>query len=121
MPTYLLTNLLGSALVFAAVFVPIRYGWGAIRAWVRAREELYEQTLNQELLMDVNPRTALALAGLTVAIGGLAGLAIFETAFATGVGAVIAAFVPGLVLRHMVQKRRERLQQKAQRNARPEP
>ena len=102
-------HILISATTFAAVFVFIDYGWATVVALWRRQANRYERVLVHELLIDIDPRTAVGLAvGCVLVSGVLAGL-ITDSLIWAVVGAGIGAFVPNLVVRHLEQKRRERL------------
>ena len=65
--------------------------------------------LVNELMINIDPRTAVALALACVAISGVLGYVVAGGLGWGVIGAAIGAFVPSLVIRHLEQKRRERL------------
>jgi len=95
-------------LTFSAVFIMVNYGWTTIRAWLVGQEYYYDRVLNQQLLMNVNPRLVLVSVILGVIfiafIGYLLGGIVFLVPF--GIAGFLA---PWLVIRHMDQKRKEKL------------
>jgi tight adherence protein B len=102
-------RILISALAFAAVFVLIRYGLGPIRHWWASQQQSYDRVLRQQLMLEVEPRTAL-IAALS-AVGALSVIGALITGTLIGgllIGA-LAFFLPHLLIRHLEQKRRQRL------------
>lgn len=111
MQELLIWQIVISVLTFASVALFVRFGWQSVKTlWTRF-EARYDEVLNKHLLMSIDPRVALIATAigvlvlaaiLFVALGGLIGFII---------GLVIGVVLPHFVLRHMEQKRRERLEE----------
>lgn len=98
-----------SALVFGAVYLFARHGWRDALRWYHVLEYRYDRVLNQQLLMGVSPRSAMIL---TLAVMGLCMLMPylwFGDLVTPVLGLAVSLSFPSLVLRHLEQKRRERL------------
>jgi len=92
-----------------AAFVLVRYGPRPIRAWLARQEEAYDAVLRRQLLMDVNPRMVIAGKAAFMVVAFLFGYALGENVIFGLVAAALAYGTPVLVVRHMAQKRREKL------------
>ncbi len=103
-------HILISLTVFAAVFALVRGGWPWAAYWLNRQRQWYQHVLVQQLLVNVQPGTAVALAWGGVAVCGLLSAAIGGAWFWFVPGAAAGAFGPHLVVRHMEQKRSERLE-----------
>ena len=92
-----------ASLITARLYGPACYllGW---------QERRYDQVLNRQLLMDVEPRLAMYLTGLGVLGAGLFGMLLFESWFAFWVVVAVSLVLPHIVLSHMEQKRRAKLE-----------
>ena len=97
-------------LVFAATYLLIRYGKGP---WERfqVRQELgYDRVLRRQLMMDVEPRQVfLGVMGGIAVVLAIVFLLTFNVFIAALCGAA-AYFIPALVVRHLEQKRRAKLE-----------
>ncbi len=95
-------------LTFASIYILVRYGGATIHIWLRQQEQYYDRVLNYQLMMDVNPRLALAMTFVGVfmigTIGYLLGGIVFFIPFA-----VAGFLMPWLIIRHFDQKRKETL------------
>lgn len=112
MPTQDLLQLLLVALTtFAAAFVAVRYGGPQALILLRRQDRRLDRVLNQQLLMNVQPRLAMAAIGLGVLVVGLFCAAVGGSWFWFVIGAGVALFVPTLVINHLEQKRRRRLEE----------
>lgn len=100
-----------SALTFVSVYVLVRYGSEPARRLLARQEDMYDRVLRQQLLIDVAPRTALWLTVAGVAAAGLVGLAFSGNPIVALFCAAAAAAVPTLLLRHLQQKRRLKLEE----------
>lgn len=100
-----------SLLTFIAAYLLVRYGYEpALR--FRTRQEMgYDRVLRRQLMMDIEPRQAfiMAMSGVAVAFV-FAFLLTFNLLIAVLCGAA-AYFVPALVVRHLEQKRRAKLEE----------
>lgn len=109
MPPQDLQQLLVSLLCFAAVFCFVRYAGMATLDWLRRKELQYDRVLNQHLLLDIPPKVAVAAAGVCILATGALAAAIVGGLMWFTVGAALGAFIPNILIRHIEQKRRERL------------
>ncbi len=101
--------ILTSLIVFAAVFMSAMYGYPWARVVLARTEAWYEKVLVRQLLIDIQPRLAVVLAGLCVLATGLAGYLALESGLWFLIGCVAGAFIPNLVVRHLEQQRRRKL------------
>ena len=106
---YLALQVLLSALLLAGVYLMTRYGYTPGLKWLRQQEHRYDAVLRRQLLLDIDPKVAVALnlggVALTLLVGTfLAGLLIGL------VLAGIALLVPYFIIRHLETKRRQRLE-----------
>lgn len=108
--TYKLTI---SALVFVATFVFVAAGWRATLAHLAQREAWYRRVLVEQLLLEIEPRVAVYLSVAAIFVGALAGYVLVHDWPGAVIGAVVAFFMPKIVVKHLEQKREERLDQQA--------
>jgi tight adherence protein B len=106
-PTLLL--LAASALTFLSVYLLIRYGHAWSLAMILRQEQAYDRVLRQQLLIDIEPRTALAASAGLILIAGLFTFFITASLLAGFVIAGIAMLLPNLVVRHLETKRLQKL------------
>ncbi|MEX2216191.1 MAG: type II secretion system F family protein [Phycisphaeraceae bacterium] len=96
-------------LTFASVFLFVAYGSRMIIAWWFRNEQRMDRVLNYQLLLNVSPRLAMILMACGMLLCGMVGYLLGDllwfVAFAT-----VGFFVPWIVLRHLEQKRKERLE-----------
>lgn len=97
-------------LAFVSVSVAVRFGWPVVARWLRQRETSYDRVLNQQLLLEVPPRSALLLSLSAILICALAAYAIMNVWFWLFIGAGLGAILPALLFRHLEAKRRARLE-----------
>jgi tight adherence protein B len=103
--------MLSSGLMFAAVFIFVRYGWVAVRTWLGREEERFDRVLNHQLLLEVPPRTAMIITGCGMVACGLVMMLILKgSVIGALVGLAVGAFLPAVVIRHLDQRRRKRLE-----------
>jgi tight adherence protein B len=95
-------------LTFTSVFVLVNFGWRTIHAWVLQQEAYYDRVLNHQLLLNVSPRLALACTVFGVLMIAIIGYLLGGVVFFVPFG-LIAFLVPWLVIRHLDQKRKEKL------------
>jgi tight adherence protein B len=105
-----LVLVLASACAFTAVYLLVRYGREPVRRFLARQEMMYDRVLRRQLLLEVHPRAAVGLAVGSIVAAGLLGLLLGNSVLLGLVFAVVACFVPQLILKHMEQKRRERLE-----------
>lgn len=110
MPQATLLMIASSLLTLVSVYMLVRYGyaWSLVLA---ARQELaYDRVLRRQLLIDIEPRTALALsAGLVVTVGLFAFVITYSLLIAF-VCAAAAMLVPNFYIRHLEAERLRRLE-----------
>jgi tight adherence protein B len=99
-----------SLLMFAAVFLFVQYGWTTTRVWFTRMEWWYDRVLVQQLLLQVNPRMAVGLSILGVVLVGLMTYQVMGHYPWFFIGTAAGALLPSLVVRHLAQKRVERLE-----------
>ena len=109
-PNHLVIFVLGNAALFAAVYIFVRHGLPATVWFIRRTEQSYERVLVHQLLMDINPRTALGMSALGIVLLALTGYLLVADISGLIVGGVIGVVLPILVIRHMERKRVERLE-----------
>ena len=96
-------------LIFAAVFLLVRYGRAPWLAFQHRQELGYDRVMRRQLMLDVEPRQV-----FWMVVGGIGAVTLivflltFNLFVAVIVGAV-AYFIPSLVVRHLEQKRRAKL------------
>jgi tight adherence protein B len=108
-PALLITS--ASALTFASVYLFVRYGYGWSLVVIERQESAYDRVLRRQLLIDIEPRTALAVSSGVVVIAGLFALMLTASPLIAFVCALAAMFLPNLVVRHLEAKRLERLEE----------
>lgn len=97
------------ALTFVAVYIFVRYGWFTVRAWLLHQEAYYDRVLNQQLLLNINTRLAIAMTIFAIFMFALIGYMLGGVVWFIP-AAVAGGFVPWVLIRHLDQKRRERLE-----------
>lgn len=99
-----------SALLFFSMVLGVRYGWPVLKAWLSRREVWYDTVLNQHLLLDIHPRSAMWLSFAGMMICALIAYAVMNLWFWFLIGAVVGGFLPALLFRHLETKRRAKLE-----------
>ena len=106
---YFALLVLSSVMLLSGIMMMVRYGYTPGKIWLNKQTLYYERVLCNQLLMDIDPRTA-----VWSHIGGVA--FVFVMGFLlTGpliaiVLAAVAAIVPYFIIRHLETKRRLRLE-----------
>jgi tight adherence protein B len=101
-------QILASLCLFLAVYLFVGHSLPAARAFLARQETLYDQVLNQQLLLRIAPRHVLILAALGV-------IALTVMGFVMGgwmagvIGVGLGLALPQLVIRHLRAKRLARL------------
>lgn len=106
---YFILLVLSSVMLIVGVMLMVRYGFTPGKAWIDKQEKHYDRVLCRQLLLEVDPRTAVwsHVGGVAVVLV----LGIYLTGMLVGtVLAAIAAFVPYFLIRHLETKRRVRLE-----------
>lgn len=98
-----------SVLLFLAVFMGMMSGWPKLRRFNNKQAARYDLVLNQELLLEFNPHTAVILHyALIVAVGSI--FALLGGALIWFIpGAAAGLFVPQIIINHLIEKRRAKL------------
>ncbi|HEX7009884.1 MAG TPA: type II secretion system F family protein [Phycisphaeraceae bacterium] len=98
-----------SVMIFVAVNLLVRHGYGLMVSWLKRQEEDYQRALRQRLMIDMEPRTALVLAlGGAILVGAFIGV-LSGSAMLGVIAAVISGLMPALVIQHLEAKRRQTL------------
>ena len=103
---FVLLNLL----TFVSVYMLVRYGQGPALRFRRRQELGYDRVLRRQLLMDVEPKQVFLMA-----VGGVAAAVVLAFLLTTNLFIAVlcgagAFFIPALVIRHLEQKRRSKLE-----------
>lgn len=106
-PAFLL--LTASALTFVSVYLFVRYGYAWSLALIARQELAYDRVLRRQLLLDIEPRTALAMSAGGVVVAWLLVYLITSTPIAAFTCAAAAMLLPNMIVRHMEAKRLQRL------------
>lgn len=106
---YFALQVICSVMLLAGILLMVRYGYTPGKAWIDKQQLYYDRVLCRQLLLDVDPRTAVwaHIAGVVfiVLIG------VYLTGVLIGlVLAAISALVPYFIIRHLETKRRFRLE-----------
>lgn len=104
------TMIATSLVIFAGTTLAIFLGGRPLRDYIRAREAEFEHNFRRVLLMDVPPRAATILWAVAMALLAFTGYAITESLVGALVGAVVALFLPGVVMRMLRRRRVARLE-----------
>lgn len=96
---------------FATVYLLVRYGFTSAVAFVRKQADKYDLVLNKQLLLDVNPYTAMGAMLVVILFAGASTASLMEGPGWFVVGAGIAMFIPGVMLKHLADKRRKKLEE----------
>ena len=98
-----------SIMLFGGVMMAVRYGYGPGYKWLKQQTAYYDRVLCRQLMLEVDPLTAVAMH----LIGVLVVLAVGSVIAGVMIGVVLAglsAFVPYLLIRHLEAKRRQYLE-----------
>lgn len=106
---YFILQMICSLMMLAGVLLVVRYGYTPGKAWLDKQQLHYDRVLCRQLLLDIDPRTA-----VWSHVGGVVFvmlIGIFLTGPLVGIvlGAV-SAMVPYFLIRHLETKRRSRLE-----------
>jgi len=94
---------------FASMFLFVRLAVPEIRIILNAQERRFDAVLNRQLLVDINPRMALAGVGMLMLVSGLFVYAVSQSYIGFMLGAIVAMLLPNLIVNHLEVKRREKL------------
>jgi tight adherence protein B len=110
MPQATLLLITACLLTFVSVYMFVRYGYAWSLAMITRQEQAYDRVLRRQLLLEVEPRTALiASAGLVLVIGGFAFLVTLSP-LAGFACAAVAMLLPNMYIRHLEAQRLRRLE-----------
>jgi len=110
MPNALLLLLLSNVLTFIAVFMLVRYGHGWSLAMIERQEKAYDRVLRQQLLLDIEPRTAVLISASLVAVVGLFTFLVTYSITAGFFFAAGAMLLPNMYIRHLESQRMRKLE-----------
>ena len=96
--------------VFGSVYLLVRYGYGPAYALWLNQEHYYDRVLRQQLLIDIQPRMVVVANLIGVFIVGAFAYVAAESAIVGFFFAGLTLFVPLLLVRHLVAKRRQKLE-----------
>ncbi len=97
-----------SLIVFCAVFFFVSFGYHATLAFVKRQEAWYDYTLNQRLLLGVDPRTCFYMSVLGVVIVASMGYLLLDLPGLL-IGAIIGFVLPIVSIKHAEAKRARKL------------
>lgn len=100
-----------SVTTFVSTYMMVYYGYPWFRMMLLRQEEWYQRVLVQQLLIDVNARTAVYVSLAFVVLCGLFGYAIGANILFFLIGAGLAMLAPNIVIRYLEQKRRQKLEE----------
>ncbi len=106
---YFVLLVISSVMLLSGIMLMVRYGFTPGKAWLDRQTLHYDRVLCRQLLLDVDPVTAVwsHVGGVAVVLA----LGFFLTGPLIGVVlAAIAALVPYFIIRHLETKRRMRLE-----------
>ena len=98
-----------SAAAFAAAYLLVRHGWPRLMIVIGRQERRLDWVLNQQLLLGVSSRLAIGLVGAAMGLVGVVCAVIGGSVVWFFVGALFALALPQVVVRHLEDKRRKRL------------
>ncbi|MEM6505531.1 MAG: type II secretion system F family protein [Planctomycetota bacterium] len=106
---YFALQVICSLMLLGGVVMMVRYGYTPSKAWIEKQQMYYDRVLCRQLLLEVDPKTAVWSHIAGVAFILVAG--VFLTGALIGIIlAAIAAFIPYAWIRHLEAKRRIRLE-----------
>lgn len=106
---YFILQMICSLMMLSGIVLIVRYGFTPGKAWIDQQQMHYDRVLCRQLLMDVDPRTAVwsHIGGVVVVLM----LGVYLTGALIGIVlAAVAALVPYFIIRHLEAKRRIRLE-----------
>lgn len=110
MPQATFLMIVSSLLTLVSVYMLVRYGYAWSLVLVNRQELAYDRVLRRQLLIDIEPRTALGVsAGLVVTVG-LFVFVITYSLIAAFTCAAAAMLLPNFYIRHLEAERLRRLE-----------
>jgi tight adherence protein B len=98
-----------SALVFASVYLFVRYAWPQLLILRESYAERYDIVLNKELLLGVHPTVALIIAVAMIFFTGFVFFMFGESLLWFVVGCAAGVFIPNALINHLLEKRKQKL------------
>jgi tight adherence protein B len=99
-----------SIIVFMAVFFFVSFGYAAVLEFIKRQEAWYDLSLNQRLLLGVDPRTCFYLSVLGVIIVASMGFLLLDLPGLL-IGALIGFVLPIVLIKHAEALRARRLEE----------
>ena len=99
-----------SAVVGFAGLVVCYWGGPWVLEQLRKQERRYHRSLNERLLLDASPRLAVAFVWASIGVFALFIGLVTGSPWGAAIGAAGGAFLPPMVLRHLEEKRQQRLE-----------
>ncbi|MFG0249077.1 MAG: type II secretion system F family protein, partial [Phycisphaeraceae bacterium JB051] len=99
-----------SSLWGVSIMLGTYYGVPWLKDWLKRREEAYDRTLNQHLLLDINPKIAVMFSIILILAGGTFGFGATENLVGIGLGALSGLLLPTLLLKYLNAQRNEKLE-----------
>lgn len=110
MPQTTVLMIVSSLLTFVSAYMLVRYGYAWSLVLINRQELAYDRVLRRQLLIDIEPRTALGISAGLVIIVGLFAFAITYSIFAAFACAAAAMLLPNFYIRHLEAERLRRLE-----------
>ncbi len=110
MPQAPLLLITACVLTFVSVYLLVRYGYAWSLAMIARQEQAYDRVLRQQLLIDIEPRTALLASSGLVLIAGVFAYLVTFSAVAAFACAGVAMLLPNMYIRHLEAQRLRRLE-----------
>ncbi len=102
--------ILASLLTFVSVYMLVRYGYAWALAMIARQELAYDRVLRRQLLLDIEPRTALMAAAGLVIVVALFTYALTSSLTITLIAAAAATLLPNIYIRHLEAERLRKLE-----------
>ncbi len=96
--------------VFTSAYLAVRYGREPWQRFRERQEISYDRVLRRQLMMDVEPRQAFIMAMSGVAVAVVFSFLLTFNLFVAAVCGAAAYFMPTVIVRHLEQKRRKKLE-----------
>ena len=110
MPQATVLLITASLLTFVSVYMLVRYGYAWSLAMIARQEQAYDRVLRRQLLLEIQPRTALGISAGFVFIAGLFAYLVTLSPLAGFAFSAAAMFLPNLYIRHLESQRLRRLE-----------
>lgn len=110
MPQATLLLITASLLTFVSAYMFVRYGFAWSLALIYRQEQAYDRVLRRQLLMEVEPRTALLASSGLVLVTALFAYLVTLSALAALACAGVAMLLPNMYIRHLEAARLRRLE-----------